>query len=354
MGKLSRLLLIGSILALSSAGAAALAQTAFPLMPNVSADKDGTLHFKDRTLPPPALMSAEARAKYVEIINQSLALKGVTREDLGKRFMQGAGAGLDAARDAALKVYPSDMVDAEMGGVKVTVFTPKDMPSRNRNRVVMMFNSDPTGVVLAAIGKMKVVAVHYMPRGAQGNADIVAVYRELLKSHKPAQIAMVGLSGGCQYAANTALWLPEQKLPFPGALGLLTCAGGRAPGDSRNTLNGLDVNLSDYTMAAAFRSLGGSAAPGQASPKPGEPLREILDAPAIPKDYPPSYLLSGTRDMCLSETVLLHRKLRHAGIEVDLNIFEGMWHGFNMEPGLPETRDAAEDLSGFLDRHLRT
>jgi hypothetical protein len=38
-------------------------------------------------------------------------------------------------------------------------------------------------------------------------------------------------------------------------------------------------------------------------------------------------------------------------IRIDL-IFEGMWHGFNMEPDLPETRDATEDLVSFLDRHM--
>jgi hypothetical protein len=32
--------------------------------------------------------------------------------------------------------------------------------------------------------------------------------------------------------------------------------------------------------------------------------------------------------MCLSQTVLLHRKLRNAAIEADLDVFEGMWHFF--------------------------
>jgi monoterpene epsilon-lactone hydrolase len=339
------------IVAIGGVGATACAETPFPLMPSVAADPDGTLHLNQRTLPQPAMTSPEAKAKYVEIIDRSLALKPASREEIARNFMQGAGAGLAAIRDAVLKVYPSvEMQETQMGGVKVAIYTPKDMPARNRNRVVMMFNSDPTGVSLAAISKMKVIGVQYVPTVPKGNAEIVAVYRELLKSHKPSQIAMVGLSGGCQFAANTAMWLPEQKLPFPGALGLLTCAGGSFPGDSRNTLNGLDAQLSDYTMAAAMRS--GRSAPPPV--EPGEPQREVLDTPVIPKGFPPSYLLSGTRDMCLSETALLHRKLRHAGVEVDLNIFEGMWHGFNMEPELPETRDAAADLAGFLDRHMGT
>ena len=350
--KINRPFVLAScLIALGGTGTITRAETAFPLMPSVAADSDGTLHFNQRALAQPAMTSPEAKAKYVEIINRSLALKPASREEIGRNFMQSAGAGLAAIRDAVLKVYPSvEMQETQMGGVKVAIYTPKDMPARNRNRVVMMFNSDPTGVSLAAISKMRVMGVQYVPTVPKGNADIVAVYRELLKSHKPSQIAMVGLSGGCQFAANTAMWLPTQKLPFPGALGLLTCAGGAFPGDTRNTLNGLDVQLSDYTIFAAMRSAR-SAPPAV---EPGAPQREVLDTPVIPKGFPPSYLLSGTRDMCLSETVLLHRKLKHAGAEVDLNIFEGMWHGFNMEPELPETRDAAADLAGFLDRHLGT
>jgi monoterpene epsilon-lactone hydrolase len=251
----SRLVLASCVFALGCIGATARAQTPFPLMPSVAADPDGTLHFNERTLPQPAMTSAEAKARYVEIINRSLALKPASREENARNFMQGAGAGLAAIRDAVLKVYPSvEMQETQMSGVKVAIYTPKDMPARSRNRVVMMFNSDPTGVSLAAISKMRVIGVQYVPTVPKGNADIVAVYRELLKSHKPSQIAMVGLSGGCQFAANTAMWLPEQKLPFPGALGLLTCAGGSFPGDSRNTLNGLDVQLSDYTMFGAMRA----------------------------------------------------------------------------------------------------
>ena len=39
------------------------------------------------------------------------------------------------------------------------------------------------------------------------------------------------------------MWLPQLKLPVPGALGLFTCAGGGKPGDTRITLDGLDPAL---------------------------------------------------------------------------------------------------------------
>lgn len=241
---------------------------------------------------------------------------------------------------------------AKIGGVDVEIYTPADIPARNRKRVVMMFNSDPTGVSLAAIAGMKVVSVHYNPRGGQGSSEIADVYRELLKTHKPDQIAWVGLSGGCQFVGNTAMWLPSRNLPFPAALGLLTCAGGGVPGDTRHTLNGLDIQLSDFTPFGAMRPLMQQRRQGtDAPPGAGEPVREILDG-TVPAGFPPSYVLSGTRDMSLSQSVLLHRKLRRAGVEAELNIWEGMWHGFNMELELPETREAAADMAEFLDRHM--
>ena len=68
----------------------------------------------------------------------------------------------------------------------------------------------------------------------------------------------------------------------------------------------------------------------------------------------PAFLLSGTRDMCLSQSVLLHRKLRNAGVEADLNVFEGMWHLFFWEdPSLPESREAMTALADFFNRHLQ-
>ena len=93
---------------------------------------------------------------------------------------------------------------------------------------------------------------------------------------------------------------------------------------------------------------------GEATPlprKPDEPPATALDGD-IPKGYPPAFLLSGTRDMCLSQTVVLHRKLRSAGVEADLNVFEGMWHFFWENPDLPESREAMTALASFFNRHL--
>ncbi len=42
--------------------------------------------------------------------------------------------------------------------------------------------------------------------------------------------------------------------------------------------------------------------------------------------FPPTRLTSGTRDLFLSNTVRMYQKLRRAGAESDLLVFEGMSH----------------------------
>jgi acetyl esterase/lipase len=112
-------------------------------------------------------------------------------------------------------------------------------------------------------------------------------------------------------------------------------------------MNGLDAGLS--TVFSGRLPFGGREA---TSRKPGEPPATALDG-EIPREYPPAFLLSGTRDMCLSQSVLLHRKLRNAGVDADLNVFEGMWHFFWEDPSLPESREAMTALAGFFNRHLQ-
>ena len=82
-----------------------------PLVPQLVVDSDGTLHFGARTVPPPALESAEARTSY-------------TRQMLRRAQMSGARDGLASARilagheppiavggskETALKIYPVEV-----------------------------------------------------------------------------------------------------------------------------------------------------------------------------------------------------------------------------------------------------
>jgi hypothetical protein len=90
---------------LGALGAVALAQSAFPLMPNLSADPDGTVYWTKRRIPLPALASAEGRKRYVEILNRSLGLKlDAAGKPIVQRGVEGANA--NSPTQAALTAFP--------------------------------------------------------------------------------------------------------------------------------------------------------------------------------------------------------------------------------------------------------
>ena len=320
-----------------------------PSVAHMIVDSDGSLHFGPRTIPPPALASPESRAVYTRQMvqrAQTAEAKGGIASAHTAEILPPNAPGW--SKQEALKIYPVIEENSKIGGINVTIYSPKIIPAKNRNKVIMEFEIDAEAIAVASLGQLKVIKVNYRGGGPSipGNEDIVSVYRELLKTHKPQEIGMFGASGGCTLAQTTVMWLPQQKLPLPGAVGLNTCSGGSNPGDSRFTNNGLDASLS--TAFSGQPPFGGRNATPR---KPTDPPATALDG-EIPKGYPPAFLLSGTRDMCLSQTVLLHRKLRNAGVEADLNIFEGMWHVFWEHPDMPESREAMQALADFFNKHL--
>ena len=70
--------------------------------------------------------------------------------------------------------------------------------------------------------------------------------------------------------------------------------------------------------------------------------------------FPPTYLVTGTRDMLLSDTARVHRKLRQAGVVADLNVYEGLSHAeYAFLTGSPEYLQTYGELAQFLANHLR-
>jgi acetyl esterase/lipase len=51
--------------------------------------------------------------------------------------------------------------------------------------------------------------------------------------------------------------------------------------------------------------------------------------------------------------VLTHRKLRRAGVEAELQVFEGMSHAqYNFDLYAPETKETFSEIARFFDKHL--
>jgi acetyl esterase/lipase len=72
--------------------------------------------------------------------------------------------------------------------------------------------------------------------------------------------------------------------------------------------------------------------------------------------FPPTILISGTRDLLLSDTVRMHRALRIVGVQADLHVYDGQTHADYMQNLLrpvPEAADAQRELFEFFDKHLK-
>ena len=68
--------------------------------------------------------------------------------------------------------------------------------------------------------------------------------------------------------------------------------------------------------------------------------------------FPPTMLVSGTRDFAASACSVMHRRLLASGVEAQFVLFDGMWHAHHMAVNLPESRETFALLARFFDEHL--
>ena len=61
-------------------------------------------------------------------------------------------------------------------------------------------------------------------------------------------------------------------------------------------------------------------------------------------------LQTATRDLFLSSTVQLHRKLRESGVSAELHVFEAMPHGGFF--GAPEDDEVGAEIRRFIASQL--
>lgn len=316
-------------------------------------DADGTAHIT-RIVPMPSTISPEAQTW----------LESLTHSTPGPETLAERRARTDEwrAKDSAeaRRLYPVNVEEATMGGVRTDIIMPLSLPTENRNRVLINlhgggFNSDSgsliEGVPIANLAKIKVVSVYY--RLAPENPfpaaveDVVAVYKELLKTYKAQNIGMFGTSAGAILTAQVSVRLKQLGLPLPGALGIFSAlADFSRVGDARQlfTLNGFPGELQptepthlpdDQYVAKTDRK---------------DPVLSPLFADL--NGMPPSLLVTSTRDLLLSDTAIFHRALLRAGNDSQLVVFEALPHAFWYHFQLPETREALERMAKFFDEKV--
>jgi acetyl esterase/lipase len=257
---------------------------------------------------------------------------------------------------------PARLEPQTIGGVNCYLVTPEGLPAANAEQLVLhlhggayVFGPGEIGageaLLLAHYGRTKVLSVDYrMPPDHPFPAaleDALAVYQSLLRKHPPAALGVFGTSAGGGLAAAMLQRLRKLRATLPAVLGLGTpWADLTNTGDTMFTCHDIDQVLIRYDgvlgAAARLYAAGRDLADPQLSPVNGDFA-----------GFPPTILIAGTRDMLLSATVRVHRKLRQAGVEADLHVFEGMSHGFYLAvPAAPESRETFAEIARFFAARL--
>ncbi|WP_420381783.1 alpha/beta hydrolase [Novosphingobium sp.] len=261
----------------------------------------------------------------------------------------------------ALSIWPCAVEETTIAGVHCHRVRKADAPAALRSKIMINLHGGGFVIGAGALGEaipiaaqtgIEVVAVDYRlaPEHPFPAAidDIVAVYRALLTDHLPADIAIFGTSAGGFLTAMTIMRLKRDNLPLPVCCGVFTAGGDVATlGDTYN-----------YLTLGGFYDHVGAPVDDPISER-GVFLRDAdrndpLVAPIKGdlSDFPPTLLVSGTRDAILSASALFHRALRRAGRNAELYVFEAMPHAHWYNFQLPETREAIDIMSNFFTSHL--
>jgi len=323
-------------------------------------------HIPAKQLPLPACASTQVQQTLARIKQPDIAarkdFKVPTKEEWKEWITYSEESGTEGGK-AWAKQYGVRITEAQIGGVRVYKLTPDSLKKRNKNRLFVYLHGGAylfgggmsglsEGILIAARTGMPVVAVDYrMPPDYPYPAaleDVLHVYKGLLQHHASASIAMGGSSAGGGLMLAVVQRLKVMQIPLPGALfaGTPWADLGKC-GDSLYVNEGIDRKIVTYDgfVAAAARLYAD-----------GKPLRIPGISPLYGdfSGFPPTLLATGTRDLFLSLTVQVHRKLKAAGAVADLNVYEGLSHvEYFVIPESPESLDLYRQLGTFLDTHLR-
>ena len=249
-----------------------------------------------------------------------------------------------------------------VGGVKAYFLAPRRVPEAHRNRLVFFLHGGgyvlgqgesgtAEAALMAAYGGYRVLSIDYrLAPGAPYPAaldDALAAWRAVVGTADPRHIAVGGMSAGGALALALMLRIKAEGLPLPAAIATGSpWSDMTRTGDSYRTNEWLDNVLVRYDgyLSRAARLYAN-----------GHDLREPGLSP-IYGDFqglPPAILSTGTRDLFLSNTVRTHRKLREAGTDAELHVYEGMSHAqYALNPDAPVTKAAYGEVAHFFDRYL--
>ena len=274
-----------------------------------------------------------------------------------KRANEVAATLPDIREHLGVKVEPT-----VIGGVKAYIVTPDTVAEGNRRRLLVhvhgggyVFFPGESGtreaILMAGYGRFKIISIDYrMPPDFPYPAamdDAMAVWKEVVKANDPRNMAIFGTSTGGGMTLVMVLRAKKEELALPAAT-----APGTPWSDMTKTGDTFFTNEMLDNVLVSNDGWLGDAALLYAN---GHDLKDPMLSPVYGdfQGFPPTILTSGTRDLFLSNTVRVHRKLRAAGVDAELHVFEGQSHAqYARDPYAPETKEHFAELARFFDQHL--
>jgi acetyl esterase/lipase len=260
------------------------------------------------------------------------------------------------------RLFPVKIERRVIGGVPTQVVTPKQgVAPDQRQRVLVnlhggtfLWGAGAGGLVesipVSSVGRIEVITVDYR-QGPEhvfpaASEDVAAVYRELLKKYPAKNIGIYGCSAGGVLTGEAVAWFIHENLPLPGAIGTFCGSVVELSGDSAYiapVLNGsapsnAPLKLTDLPYFKGVRA--------------NDPLVFPANSRAVLAKFPPTLLITGTRDFTMSSEIQSQRLLSDAGVDAELHVWDGMWHSFFSDPAMPESKEAYAVMVKFFDRHL--
>ncbi|MBT3137273.1 alpha/beta hydrolase [Alteromonas sp. ALT199] len=252
-------------------------------------------------------------------------------------------------------------VDVELmklNGVVVRKLTPKAITPEFKDKVYLDFHggafvlfgglpSIEEGLLVAERLGIVVYSVDYrmpptFPFPAALN-DVVAVYNALLDQVGEGNVFVGGTSAGGGLVLSLVQSLISSKSPLPKAV-----YAGTPWADLTKTSDSLYTNESIDGVLVTYDGVLEAAAKLYAG-------KRALTEPAISPLYgsfeafPPTLLVTGTRDMFLSDTVRVNRAIRDAGGVAQIEIFEGLSHAeYLIFYKTPESKTTYKSMKSFF------
>lgn len=336
--------------------------------PKVSMDQDGTVHLPDFAVPPSVLETVRAKENFRALVD-AFKCEGADkagditaiRKEIDECLMRPGIRKLRAT-------FSVDIKAGRLGGVPIDSIEPTGgVAPKNKRRVLVNLHGGAFSVAaglggqmesipIAALGAIKVISVDYREgpenRFPAASEDVAAIYSALLKDYPASNIGIYGCSAGGILTAESMAWFQTHSLPRPGAIGIFG-AGAVVPflGDSTYVgpiLMGMIPVNPDVKASTPYFDV--------PNLNVNDPLVSPVYSPHVLSFFPPTLLISGTRDAGLSSAVYTHTQLVKQGVEADLHIWEGASHcSFAQpvaDPEVPETREAWDVIAKFFDKRL--